>query len=225
VRTVDTIRLEPTIARQAHNVGPSSAARCWRLLARSDTVGGGSWGIVELDFDSVPTEDWSGGRPISSEPAAPNVPARAAFDGSPFTHWTSAEGPDDIPGASWIGYDFGPDHEVEVRSFSLRQWDGGARPNTIPVVKVQYSADGFVHDIRTADTVRTAQNTERNTYAVAPSAKARFWRLLADSTTGGGHWGVIDLRFSGYPPRAPSLSTTTMGGEERCSGGPIPTAQ
>lgn len=203
VRTADTIELEPNIARQSYNVVPSGKARFWRLLAKSDSVGGGGWGVMELDFDSVPPENWQGSRAIGSEPAAPNVPVDAAFDDSPFSHWTSKEGAENTLGVSWIGYDFGPGRKVEVRSFTIRQWDGGARPNTIAGVKVQYSSDGFVDDVHTADTVRIAQNTERNTYEVAPSAKARFWRLLADSTTDGGHWGVIELRFSEHPSRNP----------------------
>jgi ABC-2 type transport system ATP-binding protein/lipopolysaccharide transport system ATP-binding protein len=199
IRTADTIELVPDISRQSHCVDPAGKARFWRLLARSDVVGGGAWGLMELDFDIVPPESWEGGRAIGSEPAAANVSPSAAFDDNPFTHWTSKEGADRIKGTCWIGYDFGSDRKVEVRSFTIRQWDGGGRPNTIPVVKLQYSSDGFVRDVHTVDTVRIAQDTERNRHDVAPSARARFWRLLADSTTEGGHWGVVELRFSEHP--------------------------
>ena len=49
--------------------------------------------------------------------------------------------------------------------------------------------------------LKISENTARNSYDIAPSARARFWRLLADAPTGGGHWGVIELRFSQYPVR------------------------
>jgi hypothetical protein len=186
-------------------VPPTGPARSWRLLALSDPVAGRPWGVVELDFDSVPTEHLEGGRAIGSEPVTMNVPVAAAFDGSPFTQWTAKERAEAVQGVSWIGYDFGPGREIEVRSFTIRQWDGGGRPNTIPAVKVQYSSDGFVSDVRTADTVKIAQNTDRNFYDIMPSARARFWRLLADAPTDGGHWGVIELRFSQYPARRPSM--------------------
>ncbi len=202
VRTVGTLEVEASASRKSYTLAPDGAARFWRLLAKSEAIGGG-WGVIELDFDVVPAETLDGGQAIGSEPAAVNVPPSAAFDGSPFTHWVSKEGAETIPGVSWIGYDFGPDREVEVRSFTIRQWDGGARPNTISAVKVQYSSDGFVRgDVRTADTVWIAPNTERNSYEVAPSARARFWRLLADTPTGGGHWGVVELSFSQYPTRS-----------------------
>jgi hypothetical protein len=157
---------------------------------------------MDLDFDSFPPESWEGGRGIGSEPAAPAVSPAAAFDDNPFTHWTSAETSETTMGRAWIGYDFGPGREIEIRSFTIRQWDGGERPNTIPVVKLQASSDGFLSDIITVDIVNIAQNEERNTYNVRHSHRARFWRLLADSTTGGGHWGVIELRFSGIPARS-----------------------
>ena len=201
VRTAETLQLKPDASRQRFTVSPIGLARCWRVLALSDAVGGQGWGLIELDFDSVPPEHLEGGLPIGSEPAAVNVPPASAFDGSSLTHWTAKERADAVQGVSWIGYDFGVGREIEVRSFSIRQWNGGGRPNMIPAVKVQYSSDRFVSDIRTAETVKIAQNTERNAYDIAPSAKARFWRLLADAPTDGGHWGVIELRFSQYPAR------------------------
>jgi ABC-type polysaccharide/polyol phosphate transport system ATPase subunit len=207
VRTAGTIQVEPDASKQIFTVPPIGPAHSWRLLALSDSVAGRPWGLIELDFDSVPAEHLDGGRAIGSEPVAMNVPVAAAFDGSPFTQWTAKERADAVKGVSWIGYDFSAGREIEVRSFTIRQWDGGGRPNTIPVVKVQYSSDGFLHDVRTADTIRIAQNTEPNSYDIASSAKARFWRLLADAATDGGHWGVIDLRFSQYPARrAPSAT-------------------
>jgi len=201
VRTAETIQVEPDVSKQSFTVPPIGPARSWRLLARSDSVAGRPWGLSELDFDSVPAERLDEGRAIGSDPAAMNVPVAAAFDGSPFTQWTAKERAEAVNGRSWIGYDFGPDREIEVRSFTLRQWNGGGNPNTIPAVKVQYSGDGFVTDVRTADMVKISENTARNSYDIAPSARARFWRLLADAPTGGGHWGVIELRFSQYPVR------------------------
>lgn len=213
VRTAEMIELDANIVRQSYNVSPSGKARFWRLLARTETLGGGPWGIADLDFDSVPPENWHGGRAMGSEAAMPNVPIDAPFDDNPFTHWTTKQGVEEIQGVAWIGYDFGPGRKVEVQSFTLRQWDGGERPNTIPVVKVQYSGDGFVEDVHTADTVRVAQDTERHTYPVAPSARARFWRLLADSTTDGGHWGVIQLGFSEHPVAAAPAGAPPEGAE------------
>ncbi len=212
VRTADTFKIEPTIAKQTFCAAPAAQARYWRLLAKSDTVGGREWGIMEFEFDSAPPEYRQGGRAIGSVPAAINVPPEAAFEDNPFTHWTSREDQEQIKGTSWLGWDFGPEWEVEIRSFSLRQWDGGAHPNTIPVVKVQSSNDGFLEDIQTADTVALHQDTNRHTYGVAPSRNARFWRILADSTTGGGHWGVIELRFSErfVPDAALPLGTSRM---------------
>jgi hypothetical protein len=201
VRTVLVIEVEPDASTQRVPVPPIGPARCWRLLALSDAVAGGSWGLIEVDFDRVPPEAVDGGRGIGSEPATMNFPVASAFDGSPFTRWTAKERGDAVNGVSWIGYDFGPGGEREVRSFTIRQWDGGGRPNTIPAVKVQLSGDAFVNDVRTADTVKIAQDTEPNSYDITPSAKARFWRLLADAPTDGGHWGVIELRFSQYPAR------------------------
>lgn len=203
VRTAATIQLEPDASRQSFTVPPIGPARSWRVLALSDTVKGQAWGVVELDFDTVPVERLAGGRAIGSEPATLIFPVANAFDGSPFTRWTSRESAEAVHGVSWIGYDFGPGREIEVRSFAIRQWEGGGRPNTIPAVKVQYSCDGFVNDVWTADTVKIAQDPERNSYDIEPSAAARFWRLLADAPTGGGHWGVIELRFSQYPARRP----------------------
>ena len=207
LRTADAIQVEPDASRQSFTVPPIGPARFWRVLALSDTVKGQAWGVIELDFDSVPVERLDGGRAIGSEPAAMNVPVAAAFDGSPFTQWTAKERGAAVKDVSWIGYDFGAGREFEVRSFIIRQWDGGGRPNTIPAVKVQYSSDGFVHDVRTADTIRIAQNTDPNSYDIPPSAKARFWRLLADAPTDGGHWGVINLRFSQYPARRAHSAT------------------
>jgi ABC-2 type transport system ATP-binding protein/lipopolysaccharide transport system ATP-binding protein len=209
VRTADTFEVEPTIAKQTFCTAPSAQARYWRLLAKSDTVGGREWGIMEFELDTAPPEYRQGGRAIGSTPAALNVPPEAAFEDNPFTHWTSREDQKQIKGTSWLGWDFGPEWKVEVRSFLLRQWDGGARPNTIPVVKVQSSNDGFLEDIQTADTVTLRQDTDRHTYGVAPSRNARFWRILADSTTEGGHWGVIELRFSERPVQDVALPLGT----------------
>jgi ABC-type polysaccharide/polyol phosphate transport system ATPase subunit len=211
LRLAGTIQVEPDAVRQRFTIPPAGPARFWRVLALSDPVKAPAWGVIEVDFDIVPVERL-GSRAIGSEPAAVNVPASAAFDGSPFTQWTAREGGTAVEGVSWIGCDFGPGCEIAVRSFTIRQWDGGARPNTIPAVKVQYSSDGFVNDIRTADTVKIAQDTEPNSYDVAGSATARFWRLLADAPTGGGHWGVTELRFSQYPVRRRRLT-----GRERTS--------
>lgn len=199
IRTAATFEVKPTIARQTFCAEPSAKARYWRMLAKSETAGKREWGVMEFDLDTVPPEDRQQGRAIGSVPAAPIVPLESAFDDNPLSHWTTREGQDQIQGTSWIGWDFGPGRKVEVRSFILRQWNGGARPNTIPVVKVQSSSDGFLEDVQTADTVTIVQDTERRTYGVAPSRSARFWRILADSTTGGGHWGVIELRFSQHP--------------------------
>lgn len=179
----------------------------WRS---ADAIGGQGWGLIELDLDSVPDERLESGRPIGSEPAAVDVLPAAAFDGSPFTQWTAKERAGAVQGVSWIGYDFGVGREIEVRSFTIRQWDGRGRPNTIPAVKVQYSSDRFVNDVRTADTVKIAQDTGRHSYEIAHSAKARLWRLLADAPTDGGHWGVAELRFSQYPARRRPLR------HERC---------
>ena len=201
VRTADTFDLKPDTSRQRFTVSPIGPARAWRVLALSDTIGGQGWGLIELDLDSVPDERLESGRPIGSEPAAMNVPPASAFDGSPFTHWTARERGEAVNGVSWIGYDVGPGREIEVRSFTIRQWGGGGRPNPISAVKVQYSCDGFVNDVRTAGTVTIAPDTERHAYEIAPSAHARFWRLLADAPTDGGHWGVVELRFSQYPAR------------------------
>jgi ABC-type polysaccharide/polyol phosphate transport system ATPase subunit len=201
VRTVATLPVEPDASRQSLTLSAIGPARFWRVLAMSEAVAGQGWGVIELDLDSVPAERLDGGRPIGSAPAAGSVPVAAAFDGSAFTQWTAKERAEAVQGVSWIGYDFGPSREIEVRSFTIRQWDGGARPNTVPAVKVQYSSDEFVSDVRTADTIKILQNTERNSYDVAPSTPARFWRLLADAPTDGGHWGVIELRFSQYPAR------------------------
>jgi ABC-type polysaccharide/polyol phosphate transport system ATPase subunit len=201
VRTVAAVDVEPDASRQSFTVPRIDPARSWRVLALSDPVAGRRWGLIELDFDSVPVERWDGGRAIGSEPSATNCPAGCAFDGSPFTRWTARERARAVEGVSWIGYDFGPGLEIEVRSFTIRQWDGGGRPRTIPAVKVQLSSDGFVNDVRTADTVKIAQTGERSSYDVAPSTQARFWRLLADAPTDGDHWGVIELRFSQYAAR------------------------
>ena len=193
-------------SRQSFTVPPIGPARSWRVIALSDPVAGRGWGLIELDFDSVPVERWDGGRAIGSEPSATNCPAGCAFDGSPFTRWMARERAGGVEGVSWIGYDFGPGLEIEVRSFIIRQWDAGGRPRTIPAVKVQLSSDGFANDVRTADTVKIAQTGERSSYDVAPSAPARFWRLLADAPTDGDHWGVIELRFSQYPARRRSVT-------------------
>jgi homopolymeric O-antigen transport system ATP-binding protein len=201
VRTADTIELEADISKQTFTVPPIGPARWWRLLALSEAGAGQPWSLSEVDFDSVPPENLDGGRAIGSEPVAVNLPVAAPFDGSPWTRWSAKEQGKGVEGVSWIGYDFGPAREIEVRSFMIRQWNGGGRPNTIPAVKVQYSADGFLNDVRTADTINIAQDTERNFFDVAPSAKARFWRLIADAPTDGGHWGVVELQFSEYPAR------------------------
>jgi ABC-type polysaccharide/polyol phosphate transport system ATPase subunit len=206
LRIAGTIQVEPDALRQRFTIPPAGPARFWRVLALSDPVKAQAWAVIEVDFDSVPVERPGSGRAIGSEPAALNVPVSAAFDGGPFTQWTAMERGTAVEGVSWIGCDFGPGGEIAVRSFTIRQWDGGARPNTIPAVKVQYSSDGFVNDIRTADSVKIAQDTELNSYDVAGSATARFWRLLADAPTGGGHWGVTELRFSQSPVRRRRLT-------------------
>jgi len=213
VRTAETMEVEPDASTQTVTVPPIGPARSWRLLALSDAVADGAWGLVEVDFDSMPAERLDGGRAIGSEPVAMHFPVASAFDGSPFTRWTARERAEAVRGVSWIGYDFGAGRELEVRSFTIRQWEGGGRPNTIPVVKVQLSGDGFVNDVRTADTVKIAQDTEPGSYDVAPSARARFWRLLADAPTDGGHWGVVELRFSQYPARRRRAAATRDAGE------------
>jgi ABC-2 type transport system ATP-binding protein len=202
VRTVETFDVEPTVVRHTLAVAPSAPARYWRLLAKSAPLGGCGWGLIEFDLDTVPPESFQGGRPIGSMPSSPGTRVESAFDDSTLSHWTTQEPQDQIKGTSWIGWDFGPGRKVGVRSFTLRQWDGGALPNTISVVKVQSSSDGFLEDVQTADTVNVCQDTERHVYGVAVSRKARFWRILADSTTNGGRWGVIELRFSEHPVAA-----------------------
>ena len=213
VRTADTFRLEPTVVRQSFGVATLERGRFWRLIAKSEPGSGDGWGIIDFDLDTVPPEDWKGGRAIGSAPAAPNTPVDAAFDDNPFTHWTSLERQDAIQGRSWIGWDFGPGRNVEVRSFMLRQWDGGGLPNTISAAIVQSSDDGFLNDIRTAGAVPLAQDSELHTYGVAASRRARFWRILADSATGGGRWGVLELRFSEQPaPDIPAPAKAAAAG-------------
>lgn len=198
VQTVATIKIAESIARNSYEVPESKPARYWRLVAATET-GGGPWGVIELVFN-----DFLATREMGLEPAeraiangyiTPHLP-RSAFDGRLDTFWVSREADPEVEGKAWLGYDFGPGAALAIRRFALRQWDEGARPNTVGAVDLQYSDDAFHRDIHTVARVEVPRGEGKFNYDVPHSKRARYWRVLAATSTGGGHWGVRELEFS-----------------------------
>ena len=207
IRTVAIVPLAEDSHRHLHHCATSEKARWWRVLADSPT-GGGHWGLVELEFsdqaepETIPSTGPSAGTEVVpgnaiSNGDLPPYPSKNAFNGRVDSRWISAHAGLGLAGKAFIGYDFGPDQEVEVRRIVIQQWNSGLPPNMIDAVIVECSSDNFETDIKTVADLAIARNSMRNAYDLAPSRQARYWRLVADSTTGpgGGHWGLVNLEF------------------------------
>lgn len=200
IRDVGRISVAPTIGRSAYEVLASRPARQWRLVAATPTQGG-PWGVIELDFvdsDSVAQESADLGRALSSGHMASHAPANA-FNFRADSMWVSAERGPEVVGRSYLGYDFGPGNAQAVRRFVIRQWDGGARPNTVARVRLESSDDRFESDIRLSEVIVIGHGTRRCLYHCPASDAARYWRLIADEPTGGGCWGIVDFEVSPQP--------------------------
>ncbi len=197
IRRVCTVAIAPTIQRATYPIEPSQPSQYWRLVAASET-GGGPWAVCELEFLEGGDEALlasNQARVFGSGHTRSHGP-KHAFDGWLKNFWCSTFRGDEVTGNAYLGVDFGPGNAVEIRRFKLRQWDGGARPNTVFSIRVQMSSDEFRNDVHEAGAILVPQDNVAHVHHLGPSAPARYWRILANSPTGGGHWGVSDLEFS-----------------------------
>lgn len=213
VNTVAKVKLVQDIARNSYEVPVSEAARYWRLLADSPTKGG-PWGVLELAFNDTRVLGGSGkkpvGRAISRDYAAPHIPRRA-FDKRQDTMWVSGVKDPEVEHSSWLGFDFGINNKVEVRRLAIRQWDDGFYPNTVSSVKLQCSDDKFNSEVVDIAVLPLEKNDELQKLDAPPSQEARYWRILANSPTGGGHWGVSELELCQTPaPDDPPLKSQVL---------------
>lgn len=218
IHTAGTFRLARGEEKTFHDVDGGGKARFWRLLAAAPT-GGGRWGLRELEFSNGPEPPSHGIDLLEWEPMkgssaisyhhAEGHPPTMAFNGNPDQCWLAPDADPNINGVAWIGYDFGVRNAVEVRQFVIRQWSGGFQPGRVCSVLVQSSDDGFQKGVETVAEIDILRNSMRNLYELPPSRKRRYWRLLANSVTGGGQWGVAEVEFwrngkllAGMPPPA-----------------------
>ena len=117
------------------------------------------------------------------------------FDGDPKSVWRSVQRDDQVKQNAYIGYDFGPDNIYEVNGFTVRQWNGAESTNMVDSVVVQTSNVNFDNDINTIEEIAIEKYIRRHNYKISKSMPARYWRLLANSNTEGGEWGIAELVF------------------------------
>jgi len=134
------------------------------------------------------------GTPITGGDGDPDVyPPENVFDNDPGTGWGSLQYGNHLSGAAWLGYDFGPGNEKEIRAFTIKQ--NGGIYNDLTSVIVQRSNDGS--NWISVDTVSLPVSSEVVERNITSSMAARYWRLLANSNTewNGSSWGVYELEF------------------------------
>lgn len=121
-------------------------------------------------------------------------PGSYAFDNDPLTAWITAVTPPSQAGLSHIGLDY--NQNIIVTSVSITQVDTDYYALTS--VKLQSTLDDPLVsptwlDI---DTFTLATDDSIQTFPVVGAAAARAWRILANSNTTGGTWGVTQLDFA-----------------------------
>lgn len=193
---VTTIDLDASVAVQRFGIDKEHMARFWCVVALESAPGNTEgWALTEVDFHSAAWGSLHFGQAIASGAAAEGVAAANAFHRHLPAPWVSKERAAGVVDKAWIGWDYGPNRRVAVQKIKLQQWDDGARPNTISRVKIQCSNDEFKTNIQTVRTIDISQTAAAVTYAVDSELRRRYWRILADSPTDGGHWGVSFIDF------------------------------
>lgn len=172
------------------------AGRWWRLLALSEPRRPGApWAVAEFDLSPHPLADWHEGRALAGSLADEAVAPHFAFNAGLPTPWVSLESGAEVEKTAWIGWDYGPNRRVAVTAVKVVQWDEGEKPNTVASALLQCSDDGFAEDIATVAELKLGENTAGRRFSVAGGRAARYWRLIANAPTGGGHWGIARLAF------------------------------
>ena len=172
------------------------AGRWWRLVALSETrKAGAPWAVAHFDLSPHPLPDWHEGRALAGGSAEAGVAPHCAFNAGEPTPWVSLESGAEVKEKAWIGWDYGPNRRVAVTGVEVTQWDLGQRPNTVASALVQCSEDGFAGDVTTVMELALGNGSATRRFSVEGGHMARYWRLLANAATGGGHWGIARLSF------------------------------
>lgn len=114
-----------------------------------------------------------------------------AFYGGIVTEWASAQAGGAIPGVSWIGQDFGVGRAIT--RITIEQSSAAKAINS---VIVQWSDDKVTWS--SVGTYAITKDTGLNVMDFALAGYRRYWRLLANASTGGDYWQVRRIRM--YAP-------------------------
>ncbi len=191
--------LSASMPRTHWNIPLSSIgeARWWRALALSPpTREAAGWAIARLEFDFSDDQTFATSGPISSACVAPAYDPSCAFFRETGLPWVSALKGRHVAQDSWIGWDYGDSRHISVTAVEIQQWDGGANPNTVSTVVLEYSFDGFESHAEILESLTLVRNEKRLLLTLQEhEIYARAWRIRATSGTDGGAWGIQHLRF------------------------------
>lgn len=133
------------------------------------------------------TEDLCvGGIPITNS----NTTQAKAFDNDASTFWGTSESGQNAVG-KYIGYDFGTENKKHIRRIGILENSAAFHGTT---AKVQYSHDkNLWTDVATLTLL--TDYTKLNFYDLPPSAVARYWRIMLDSTSSANVWIINEIEM------------------------------
>lgn len=148
------------------------------------------------------TDQTGGGTAISGGNHGDGPNPESAFDDNNSTRWASSQSNTAVSGAAYIGYDFGAGVTKDIRQVSLRQgWPGSEAYYSVTGIKVQYSDNGSSwSDASVFLVLPDNGSVSQESPVFASVGSHRYWRLLANSNTGGGYWSVYEVEMRNYVP-------------------------
>jgi hypothetical protein len=108
-----------------------------------------------------------------------------AFDNNNSSLWSSLSNPGS--GGVFIGQDFGEGVAKHIRWISIKNYQS---QQTVSSFKVQRSNDNSTWT--DVSTLSLPQDAETHTFLLPESSSARYWRFLANSSTGTGYWVICE---------------------------------
>jgi hypothetical protein len=176
---------------------PSSTGshRYWRLLANSDATAGEPWIVKEIEmkdnfpFNDETSPDLASTNAISGGTLATSSITRA-FDDTTGSAWYSSQTGTSISGNAYIGWDFGEANKKHIRKVLITQY---AASYSVSSVLVQRKVDSS----SSWSTVSTVSVPGGGYYMIElpESGEAQYWRILANSNTSAGYWGIYELEM------------------------------
>jgi hypothetical protein len=146
---------------------------------------------VKLSGSDYGSDQCSGGTALENGHYDVYSASRLFDNDSGATQWISNESGAGVNGVSYFGYDFGAGVTKQIRRVVLYGNGGGDPAWTVTSVKIQYSDNGSLW----SDAATSAVVTGYNTIIISDSGTHRYWRVLANSATGGNRWAVYECEM------------------------------